>query len=630
MKQTIDTNFQKKEFINRMSQSERLKKGVKLWASYYRCYPHKFAEEYLGLSLKPFQKNLLYCMNHYNYVCFYASRGLSKTWLTALYCVIRCILYPGTKIVVAGGRKAEAMKMVTEKIPELVNKSRTRMLEREIKGGLEKGIKTNMNTDAPNVTFVNGSWIKIVAANEGARSGRANILILDEFALIDENIYRSVLRRFLATSRQPGYLDKIAEKDKQKYLERNHEIFLTSCSYTYNWSYSRYKVFLEKMLEGKNYFVCGLPYQFAIKENLTNKEQLLDELSESDHNIVSWSMEMDCLFFGASDKAFFSSEDLSAIRKISKPIYPKPYYNLLKNKNFKYTEKTKREIRILTCDLALLGGKKNDSSVYALIQLVPQYTKEKHIFKGYQREIRYMEAYVGIHSELQAIRIRQLYDDLDCDYIVMDRNGNGMSIYDNLCKNLYDQERDVSYQAFISMNDVELQKRSLVEGAEKKIYTVAVESTELNSQIAYLLKNDITKGKLKLLVNINESYDYLSKFKDFITQEAEVSAKLQAPYYQTDELINEMVLLEPEYIKDNQVRLKTKGTRRKDRYSSISYGNYFANELERKILKKGKKTNIQDYCKTNTLGNQQINNNRSPFGNNFKNPFGNSMNRRVF
>ena len=34
---------------------------------------------------------------------FIAARGMSKTWLTALFCVVRCILYPGSKIVVCSG-----------------------------------------------------------------------------------------------------------------------------------------------------------------------------------------------------------------------------------------------------------------------------------------------------------------------------------------------------------------------------------------------------------------------------------------------------------------------------------------------------------------------------------------------
>lgn len=573
-------NYSKKE--ENITKSEKLMNGIAIWAAYYRSRPDKFAEEYLGLSLKPFQKIILYCMIHYNYTMFLASRGLGKTYLTALYCVIRCILFPGTKIIIASGQKSQAMKVVTEKIPELILQCKTGMLKREIKGS----IRTNMNTDDPNVEFMNGSWIKIVAATQGARSARANLLILDEFRLIEPSIYKNVLRRFLASSRQPGYLSKPEYKNKQEYLERNQEIFLSSCWYKFNWSFDRYKVFIKAMLNGKKYFVCGLPYQIAIKENLTNKQQLLDEAAEDDIDEIGWEMEMNTMFFGESEKAFFKTEELNAIRKIYKPIYPKPFYDSFKDKKFKYTPKGKEEIRILSCDLAVIGGKENDSSIFKLIQLIPTYSvKDNNKFKGYERIVTYTESIVGAHTELQAIRIRQLYDDLDCDYIVLDRQGNGIGVYDNLCRNLYDKERDIEYSAFNSMNEEKMQERCLVPNADKKIYTISATS-EFNSEIAILLKNDIKRGKVKLLVDKNESYEYLGKFNNLIDQKVEIQVKLQAPYIHTDALINEMVLLESEINQTNgYIKLKEQSGQRKDRYVALAYGNFFANELERDLLK---------------------------------------------
>jgi hypothetical protein len=155
-----------------MTKNERLMNGISDWASFYRENPHIFVEEYLGIKLKPFQKIILFCAIHYNNTMFLASRGLSKTFLTAIYCVSRAILYPGSKIIIASGVKSQAMKIISEKIPELILLSKTGMIQREIKGS----IKTNMNTDDPNVTFHNGSWLKVVPANHNARSARANVL----------------------------------------------------------------------------------------------------------------------------------------------------------------------------------------------------------------------------------------------------------------------------------------------------------------------------------------------------------------------------------------------------------------------------------------------------------------------
>lgn len=49
--------------------------GVDSWASYYRANPHRFAEDYLNVHLRLFQKILLYMMNLSNFFCYIAARG---------------------------------------------------------------------------------------------------------------------------------------------------------------------------------------------------------------------------------------------------------------------------------------------------------------------------------------------------------------------------------------------------------------------------------------------------------------------------------------------------------------------------------------------------------------------------
>lgn len=566
----------------KLTKSERLMQGVAEWTSFYRSRPDIFVEDYLGINLKPFQKILLFVMNHYNYTMFFACRGLGKTWLTALYCIVRCILYPGTKIIVASGTTKQAMELI-EKIPELINLSSTGMIEREIDGS----IRTSMNTSDPNVIFWNGSWIKITASNQQARSKRANILIVDEFRLVDPLIYRNVLRRFLAVSRQPGFLRKEEYRGKKEYMERNQEIFLTSPYYKYNWAYARYLVFVKAMLQGKGYFVCGLPYQFAIKEGLTNEEQLIDELQEEDIDTIGWQLEMDCLFFGESEKAYFKTEELKDIRKIAFPIYDREMQNIIKNKAL-FEKKSVNEIRILSCDIALLGGDQNDSSVFTLI--VGKKTANGVRYKRYVRNIVSCQ---GIHPETQALMIRRLFDDYECDYIVLDIRGNGISIYSYLCRKLYDNERKIEYMPFYSMNefnDPKLAAYHMEEEYEKRIFTVSPDE-ELNHDIALDLKDEIINKRIELLIPKEDARELLSQEPWFNKLSPEEKADFLLPYMQTNLLQTEMVLLErqehPRYIK-----LKEQAGKRKDRYSSLAYGNYFISILEKDLTKKVKDVDI--------------------------------------
>lgn len=63
------------------SKADRTMETIAERASYYRANPQRFVEEFMGISLKLFQKILIYCMMHYDYFFFIASRGLGFEYL---------------------------------------------------------------------------------------------------------------------------------------------------------------------------------------------------------------------------------------------------------------------------------------------------------------------------------------------------------------------------------------------------------------------------------------------------------------------------------------------------------------------------------------------------------------------
>lgn len=555
-------NFNKA--LSNHNKSERLMTGIGVWTSYYRSNPHRFAKEYLGIDLKLFQVILIYMMSVSHYFMYLASRGQGKTWLTAIYCCIRSILYPETKIVIASGTKAQAREVI-EKIDDL--KKNCPNLFREI---------SNLSTSAndPKVEFHNGSWIKVVASNDGARSKRANLLIADEFRMIDLEIINKVLRKFLTAPRQPKYLGK---PEYAHLKERNKEIYLSSCWYKIHWSWAKLQAFFKSMTDSKQYFVCGLPYQMAIKEGLLMTEQVEDEMSESDFDEVGFSMEMECLFFCESEKAFFKYEDLEKNRKLPKPIFPKPMYSIIKDASFRYENKKNDEIRLLTCDIAGMAGKENDASAYSMLRLIPT-------SKGFERHISYMESMVGGHTTSQAVRIRQLMEDLDCDFLVLDTQSFGLGIYDQLVQPLYDRERQVEYEPWTCINDQRMGERCTYQNSPKRIYSIKG-NPQFNSECAVLLRDVLKRGSMKMLAKETEGKEYLEKLKGFSSLPIEQKVRFESVYIQITALINEMINLEGERLDSGLIRLKEPKSKRKDRYSSITCGNYIATELERQLLK---------------------------------------------
>lgn len=71
MKTRERENLKKDSFQNLLD-------GTKIWAEYWRKNPHRFAIEYLGINLYPFQMILIFMMNISNLFAFIACRGLRK------------------------------------------------------------------------------------------------------------------------------------------------------------------------------------------------------------------------------------------------------------------------------------------------------------------------------------------------------------------------------------------------------------------------------------------------------------------------------------------------------------------------------------------------------------------------
>ena len=78
---------------------------------------------------------------------------------------------------------------------------------------------------------------------------------------------------------------------------------------------------------------------------------------------------------------------------------------------------------------------------------------ELQIKQGYRREYSYIEAPKGGDTTLQTIRIREIFDDFEADYFVVDARNSGSQIVINLGKVLFDEERQIDYSPMKAMNN---------------------------------------------------------------------------------------------------------------------------------------------------------------------------------
>lgn len=557
--------------------SDRVMRGVATWCSFYRANPHRFAKDYLNISLKWFQKILLVMMNLSTNFCYIASRGQGKTFLVALFCVIRCILYPGTTVCVASKTRRQANEVVI-KIKDIFmpNSSNLRMEISDIK----------INQYDTTVEFQNGSVIRIVTASDNSRGNRCQILICDEYRMLDQAVVNSVLRKFLTAYRHPGFMDKPEYADYKP--EENKEIYMSSAWFENSWSYDLFKSYAANMVTGRTYFTCDLPYQLAIKEKLLSRERVENEMSESTFSDISWLMEMEGLFFSGADGALYSYDEISPSRRIKYAFYPPQLASILSDKRIKIPPKLHNEVRILSADIALMasGGKNNNDATSILINQM-QLTDSGRGLKN----IVYAENNEGLRTEEQALIIRRLFHFYDCDHLVIDARGVGLPVVDELMDDMYDAELGITYGALSCCNNSDIAARCKVKGAPKKIWAITA-TQEFNSQCALGLREEFRDGNIRLLISEEEFDEVFSQLSGYSKLSVEERARLKATYINTYLLINELINLEYE-TKNGVVRVKEKSGMRKDRYSSLSYNIYVAKQIEREYASEKAKKDFQ-------------------------------------
>ena len=442
--------------------------------------------------------------------------------------------------------------------------------------------QTRINGTNAQIIFKNGSFIKVVTAGDTARGNRCNVLLLDEFRMISKDVIDTILRKFLAQKRKPSYSDLTKKEREVEYAkELNQTMYLSSAYFADHWSYTKCVDTCKFMLNGSRQFVCGLPYQLSVKEGLLDEDAILDEMSETDFNEIKFMMEYSALWWGDSDGTFFDFNSISKNRRIKYPMLPdRLAAKLGNNLKVRIPPKQNGEIRILSADIALMSSSKhnNDASAIFINQMLP--TKAGR----YSSNIVYTDASEGLHTEDQALEIRKLYEEFQCDYIVLDAVGVGLGVYDALVREISDPETGEVYPALSCCNNQEMADRCTVRGAPKVIWAIKANAT-LNSDCAVLLREGFRSGKIRLLVDEDTGDEAISEIKGYGSLNPPEKLLLRMPYIHTTLLINELIKLQHEEV-GGKVKIFERSGMRKDRYSSLSYNYYVATQIESKVSKR--------------------------------------------
>lgn len=559
-----------------------------LWTTFFRRNFHRFAMDYLGIKLYLYQIIILYLMGLNSFFVIIASRADAKSFIVALGACIYCILYPNSMVVIAAGTKKQAKLLVSEKIEKELMKM-SAPLRKEI-----RKIKDNQNEVI--VYFKNGSTITVVAPGDGGRGYRSTVLVREEFRQIKKEDEDGVLSPYQIVRPVP-YMKDEYYANVPELQEEPMDIYISS-SWIDNgtsWLWQTADQACDEMLKGKDSCLLAFDESVSIRHRIKTMRYFQREKKKQDK--TTWETEFLNLRVKENVSAYFTYDMLESNQRQKKPWYPRTLTDFRAGrKNPHDIPKQSGEIRIVSCDMAFVENKRNDNSIYTCYRALPESyhyarsdTDEAEMSKGYRRIPCYMESVQGGDTVRQAIRIRQLMEDFDADFLVLDTRNAGISVYDVIARVLYDEERGVEYSPLRCMNDESIANRIFVEGANECVYAINA-SQKLNSEIAVDFRRNLTEGKIDLLVNFEKaSEEILPNIKEYVSApDADTQIFYERPFLETQEFISETTgLVYEKKVQTGAIVISEQGANRKDRYTSASYGSYFISQLELDLLSIG-------------------------------------------
>lgn len=222
---------------------------IRQYIAFWREYPDIFVDFLCGESnpenfhLYFYQRVFLRAVMRHRYAYATFPRAYSKSFLSVLILMLRCVLYPGAHLFVTTGGKEQAAGIAKDKAEELC----------KLIPGLKNEIdwsrgQTKSSKNMVEYRFKNGSKLDIMAAQQSSRGKRATGGLMEECILIDQTLLNEVIIPTLNVDRRLSDGSRIEEETINK-----SQIYVTT---------ARLEKFIRvwktnSVVDSTNYRTCG-------------------------------------------------------------------------------------------------------------------------------------------------------------------------------------------------------------------------------------------------------------------------------------------------------------------------------------------------------------------------------------
>ena len=539
--------------INFALNESPIERNLQKWvdfSSWMLFYPDLFLDllkpEEGGIALHPDQRLFLRCVTRFFavYGCF--PRGWGKTFNEVASLFIIAIRYPNIELSLTAQTKENAAELLKDKTQELLRQYP--MLQNEI-------VKTKFQKGDAEVRFKNGAVIDVLANSQNSKGQRRKRINIEESALLDAETFDDALKPIVEVSRYT--CGKLAIINPEELNQQIH--FFTTPGWRGSDEYNRNMQMIRNMVDLKGEMVLGSNWMLGSWYGRgSSKSQILQKKKQM--SPIAFDQNYGGRWTGSSDSALINVNRFMNCRTLTQAE--------LKTSNYS-------DEYYIGVDVARSQNSNNNQSSAVIAKVI----RDKEINKI--RTIDIVNA-LNISNTVnftgQVIKIKQLKEAYNAKMVIVDGNGLGAGLIDEMLKRNTDP---VSQRIYDCWDTVNTDNQSEIPNSEKCVYDLKAQGIHTRSITNFI--DLVDSGKLRLLEKRDPNHPY----KDI---ELEI-----LPFAQTDLLFEEVNNLKLKYLHSGALTVeKVVNKLNKDRYSALVYVLWYIMEFCNKPKQKDvSKLNIQ-------------------------------------
>lgn len=471
------------------------------------------------------------------YGCF--SRGFGKTYNEFLAAVVVCLLYPDISIAISAQTKQNASDLIANKWSE-VSKHFPLLINE-----LEE--KPKFSRDTAVIKFKNGSTIDAIANSQSTKGQRRRRIKIEESALLNNVLFEDALAPVVEVPRLT--VGKLSIPDPCELNQQIH--FFTTAGFKGSDEHQRIITMLDEMEQLKGKIVLGSNWMLPCWYGRgSSKSQILNK--KKNMSIVAFAQNYEQEWVGASDGALVNINKLLNCRTLT--------HNCA-------TLSPNDEI-YLGVDVAR-SQKSNNNQSSVTVGRVNRNTDKSKIISVDIIDIINIPNILNFNA--QAMKIKQIFKKYKAKACVVDGNGLGAGLIDELLRESFDNITGESLGCWDTINDDNIPE---IPNSPKVLYNLKAQTCQ--SEIVTTFIDFVDSGKIRLLERKLEN-----EFTDEEWEDAENNIR---PFIETDAFIEEAANLKLKHMSNGGISMEqTIKKIDKDRVSATIYMLWYIDKFARDL-----------------------------------------------